>query len=229
MKKALIVWGGWEGHVPEKMAGLFREILEAENFEVEVTNDYTAFADAEKLKALDLIVPCITMDKIEGEYVANVCTAVAHGTGIAGCHGGMCDTFRENTDWQFMTGGQFVAHPGNIIGYTVNIKGSHELIAGLADFNVTSEQYYMHVDPAVQVLATTTAPIANSYHLPNGQVEMPVSWIKKWGHGRVYYNALGHVPEDINSGDAREMVRRGFLWAADGKAIAEGKDLSAFQ
>ncbi len=123
MKKALIVWGGWDGHQPKEVAEIFREVLASEDFEVEVSDTLEAFADAEKLLGLDLIVPVWTMARIEQQLVNNVSAAVQSGVGLAGCHGGMCDAFRENVDWQFMTGGQWVAHPGNDgVEYTVNIN-----------------------------------------------------------------------------------------------------------
>jgi len=124
-KKALIVWGGWDGHQPEQVAGIYREILEGEGFEVEVSNTLESFADGEKLKELDLIVPNWTMGQIDQPKVFNIMKAVQGGTGIAGTHGGMCDAFRYNVDWQFMTGGNWVAHPGNDgVRYMVNIKHS---------------------------------------------------------------------------------------------------------
>ncbi len=231
-KKALIVWGGWEGHEPEKVAELFREILAGEGFDVEVSNSFDSFGDLGKLKALDLIVPVITMSEIKDEYVVNVCEAVANGTGLAGCHGGMCDTFRTNVLWAFMTGGTWVSHPGGDgVEYTVNIKGSSsELVEGVEDFEVKSEQYYLHVDPAVEVLATTRFPIDRWYHSPNGAVDMPVVWTKKWGVGRVYYNSLGHQAETVASGSALELLKRGLLWAAEGKALAieRGQDASTY-
>ena len=217
MKKALIVWGGWDGHQPKETAELLKEILKAEAFDVEVTNNYKeAFADAEKLKSIDLIVPCITMDKAEGEWVKNVSDAVAAGTGMAGCHGGMGDTFRDNTDWHMLVGGQFISHPGNAENtYAVNFKNSSSpLNCGLEDFTVTSEQYYMHVDPSNDVLAVTPFPTAEGHHTANGHFEMPVAWTRRWGKGRIYYNSLGHTPDTISSGTAREMISRGFLWAA---------------
>lgn len=161
-KKALIVWGGWDGHQPKEVAELLRGILAAEGFDVEVSDTLEAFADKEKLTGLDLIVPAWTMGKIEQEWVNNISAAVQAGTGLAGCHGGMCDAFRENTDWQFMTGGQWVAHPGNDgTEYVVNVKhSSSPLVAGISDFTVSTEQYYLHVDPANEVLATTRFPVA---------------------------------------------------------------------
>src|SRR5690606_22878904 len=111
---------GWDGHQPEQVAEIFRGQLEAEGFEVDVRDTLEAFADAEYLKSLDLIIPAWTMGEIDQKLVDNVSAAVQSGVGLAGCHGGMCDSFRKNVDWQFMTGGQWVAHPGNDgVQYTV--------------------------------------------------------------------------------------------------------------
>jgi hypothetical protein len=112
-RKALIVWGGWDGHQPKEVAEIVRRVLIEENFDVEVSDTLDAFKDSQKLMALSLIVPVWTMGKISNEQANPVFDAVKSGVGIAGCHGGMCDSFRENTEWQFMTGGQWVAHPGN--------------------------------------------------------------------------------------------------------------------
>lgn len=225
MKKALIVWGGWLGHQPQEVAEIFRGQLAAEGFEVEVSNTLESFADAEKLKALDLIIPLWTMDRIDQKLVNNVSEAVQSGVGLAGSHGGMCDAFRENVDWQFMTGGQWVAHPGNDgVNYTVNIANSSSLLtAGIEDFEVSSEQYYLHVDPAVEVLATTRFPLTPGPHSYNKAVDMPVIWTKRWGLGRVYYNSLGHQANIMEIPVVMELMRRGFLWCADGKAAAEAQ------
>jgi type 1 glutamine amidotransferase len=218
-RKALIVWGGWGGHQPKEMAEIFRVLLVQEDFEVEVSDTLDAFANADKLKTLDLIVPVWTMGKITPDQLNPVAHAVKNGVGIAGCHGGMCDSFREATEWQFMTGGQWVAHPGNDgVEYTVNILPTKSPITeGIKDFPVKSEQYYMHVDPAVKVLATTRFPTADGPHVGNGPVDMPVVWTKMYGKGRVFYNSLGHQTNVIVIPSALEMMRRGFLWAADGK------------
>ncbi|URJ51827.1 ThuA domain-containing protein [Paenibacillus polymyxa] len=219
MRKALIVWGGWNGHEPEQVAAIFERILKEEQFEVEVSNTLEAYQDAEKLLDLDLIVPVWTMGQIEQELVNNVSAAVQGGVGLTGCHGGMCDAFRNNVDWQFMTGGQWVAHPGNDgVEYMVNMKrGSSPLLDHIEDFQVKSEQYYLHVDPAVEVLATTRFPIVPGPHSANGPVDMPVVWTKRWGNGRVFYNSLGHHADIIDMPQVTEMMRSGFLWAAAGK------------
>lgn len=222
-RKALITWGGWEGHEPEKVAELFRSILVDEGLEVEVSDTLDCFADGEKLKRLDLIVPVWTMSKIDKELTANVSEAVAHGTGLAGCHGGMCDAFREDVLWQFMTGANWVAHPGGDgVEHSVkNADPSSPLMEGIDDFPVKSEQYYLHTDPAVHVLATTEFPTFNWYHSPNGTVQMPVAFTKRWGMGRVYYNSLGHNADVINHGPALEMLKRGLVWASQGREAAQ--------
>ncbi|KAF6616507.1 ThuA domain-containing protein [Paenibacillus sp. EKM102P] len=222
MHKALIVWGGWNGHEPEQVAAIFERILKEEQFEVEVSNTLDAYQDAEKLLGLDLIIPMWTMGQIEQELVNNVSAAVQSGVGLAGCHGGMCDAFRNNVDWQFMTGGQWVAHPGNDgVEYMVNIKrGSSPLLDHIEDFQVKSEQYYLHVDPAVEVLATTRFPVVPGPHSANGPVDMPVVWTKRWGSGRVFYNSLGHHADIIDIPQVTEMMRSGFLWTAAGKQAA---------
>lgn len=221
--KALIVWGGWLGHEPQEVAEIFRKLLADEGFEVEVSDTLEAFADGDKLKALDLIVPIWTMGEISQELVNNVSAAVQSGVGIASCHGGMCDAFRNNVDWQFMTGGQWVAHPGgDSVEYMVQIKNSSSpLMEGLKDFQVTSEQYYMHVDPAIEVLATTRFPQTPGPHSSNKAVDMPVVWTKRWGVGRVFYNSLGHNAAIVDQVEVKEMMRRGFLWAAAGKEAAQ--------
>ena len=159
-RKALIVWGGWDGHQPKEVAEIFRGLLAKENFEVEVSDSLDAFLDGEKLKGLSLIIPVWTMGKISQEQLKPVLKAIEGGVGIVGCHGGMCDSFREATEWQFMTGGQWVAHPGNDgVKHQIKIGPTKSPITeGIADFDVSSEQYYMHVDPAVKVLATTRFP-----------------------------------------------------------------------
>lgn len=222
MKKALIVWGGWDGHEPEQVATIFKNALLEHQFEVEVADTLDAYADAEKLLGLDLIVPVWTMGEISQELVNNVSAAVQAGTGLAGCHGGMCDSFRNNVDWQFMTGGQWVAHPGNDgVEYKVEIKSSSSpLVEGVSDFMVSTEQYYLHVDPAVEVLATTRFPVIDGPHRLNKAVDMPVVWTKRWGLGRVYYNSLGHHADIVNLPPVKELMTRGMLWAAEGKRLA---------
>jgi type 1 glutamine amidotransferase len=215
-RKALIVWGGWDGHQPEEVADIFARVLRDEKFEVEVSDTLDAFRDEAKLMGLSLIVPVWTMGKITNEQLNPVCGAVRGGVGIAGCHGGMCDSFREATEWQFMTGGQWVAHPGNDgTRYTVRIGPTKSPITeGVRDFEVVSEQYYMHVDPAVKVLATTRFPVADGPHAPNGPVDVPVVWTKTYGQGRVFYNSLGHQANIVESEPCLMLMRRGFLWAA---------------
>ncbi len=208
-----MVWGGWPGHEPRQCVEVFIPFLEQNGFEVEVVNDLNAYADKDKMAGLSLIVPCWTMDSITKEQLEGLLSAVGSGVGLAGWHGGMADSFRQSTEYQFMVGGQWVAHPGNIIDYTVQITDHDDPVtAGLADFQVHSEQYYLHVDPSNQVLATTTF---GAEHAPwIGGTVMPVVWKRHWGAGRVFYSSLGHVAADFEVREVREIMRRGMLWAA---------------
>ncbi len=212
MKKALIVWGGWQGHEPEKCAHIVRDMLGVNGFEVRIETQTAAFADP-ALSQLDLIVPIYTMSKIEKEECANLTAAVRSGVGLAGFHGGMCDAFRDSVDYQFMTGGQWVAHPGGIIDFRVNIsKPQDPIVAGLRDFNYHSEQYYMHVDPVNEVLATTTFSGEHADWVKG--VVMPVVWKRRHGLGRVFYSALGHVSAEFQQPEMKTIFERGLLWAA---------------
>lgn len=213
MKKALIVWGGWDGHKPKEGADLFSEWLRSENFEVEVSDNLDSYLDAEKLSGLSLVVPMWTMGTITEDQRKGLCEAIKSGVGLGGYHGTMGDSFRNETEYQFMVGGQWVAHPDNIIDYTVNITNHEDpIMAGLKDFQMHSEQYYMHTDPGNEVLATTTF-VGRSTEWVNGTV-MPVAWKRRYGQGRVFYSALGHVPDDFKVPEALEIQKRGMLWAA---------------
>jgi hypothetical protein len=211
-RHALIAWGGWEGHTPERCAHAVREMLTANGFEVKVANGTSAFLDP-ALPSLSLIVPVITMSEIASEEVKALTEAVKGGVGLGGFHGQMCDSFRKETEYQFMTGGQWVAHPGNIIDYRVNIaKPDDPLVKGIGDFDYRSEQYYMHVDPAVEVLATTTFTGEHCDFVKG--VVMPVVWRKRYGKGRVFYSSLGHTADEFSVPQMRSIVERGLLWAA---------------
>ena len=207
MKKALIVWGGWKGHEPKEVGEVLAGALREKEFDVRVEQTLDAFIDLSG-KKVDLVVPIWTMGAIEKPQLKGVLEAIRAGAGVAGVHGGMCDAFRRETEWQLMTGGQWVAHPGGAgVTYKVKILDvEHPIIKDLSfkEFEVTSEQYYMHVDPANLVLATTDFD----------EVVMPVSWVRSYGEGRVFYCSVGHVAKDAKTPEVLSLVTRGMLWAA---------------
>jgi len=215
MKKALLVWGGWDGHEPRQCVERFAPFLRQNGFAVEIADTLEVYCDAAKMAGLDLVVPCWTCGTITPEQEKGLLDAVRNGTGLAGWHGGMCDAFRSNTTYQFATGGQWVAHPGGIVEYTVNIiRPDDPITFGLKDFHLTSEQYYMHTDPSNEVLAVT---LFNGEHEGLDWIHgciMPVVWKRRWGRGRVFYTALGHVAQDFDVPEARILTERGLLWAA---------------
>lgn len=215
-KKVLIVWGGWEGHQPKQTVDVFAPWLTEQGFDVEISNTLDSYLDAEKLKGLSLIIQAVTMGRITPQQERGLLEAVRGGVGLAGWHGGLADSFRSSTEYEFMVGGSWAAHPGNIIEYRVNITNRRDPITrGLSDFGMRSEQYYMLMDPNVEVLATTTFGPAAAKAAPwiDGVV-MPVAWKKLYGKGRVFNSTLGHVAADFDVPEAREIVKRGLLWAA---------------
>jgi type 1 glutamine amidotransferase len=230
-RKALILCGGWDGHEPALIAARFKNFLEAEGFEAAVTETLDVLKDRERLMELDLFAPVWTMCKepLGYGFFEPLLEAAGSGMGVAGCHGGMCDAFRGNVEYQFLTGANWVSHPGGDgTKYRINIVSkSNPITEGIADFDVSSEQYYLHVDPANEVLATTRFPTVRWYHSANGEVDVPQVWTRKWGHGRVFYNALGHHNDVFDIPEAWELMKRGMLWAADGKRIARERGLSA--
>lgn len=244
-KRAYIFWGGWLGHEPDLLGARFQKMLEAENFEVIREDTLDRLDDIEFLRSVDLIIPLWTQGDLEDWKMFNISDVVNEGVGIAGCHGGMCDAFRWSVEWQFMTGSQWVSHPGDpwlhhcsklteenrkflhekhpetsVPGafwttYEVNFKknSASPLIEGLDDFTVTTEQYYLHVDPCIDVLATTDVKTEGP-HKANGIVRMPVVYTKRWGKGKVFYNSMGHHDDIFDIPQVAEVQRRGFLWAA---------------
>ena len=223
MKKALIFRGGWDGHEPKLVSERFAKLLEKNGIRSEIFDGVECLADREKLTEYDLIVACMTMGEIPSEHEKNISYAISTGVGLAGCHGGMCDAFRQSTEWQFITGGQWVAHPGGDgIEYTVNIcPGSNPITDGIKDFKVCSEQYYLHIDPAIEVLATTRFSLTDHYNIENKFVDMPVAWTKFWGLGRVFYCSIGHHDDVFDhSPSAQLLMERGMIWAAEGKEHA---------
>ncbi|MDY0097768.1 MAG: ThuA domain-containing protein [Bacteroidales bacterium] len=215
-KKVLFVWGGWMGHEPDKCRDIFVPWMKAEGADVIVSDSLDAYLKYDLKKDIDLIVQAWTMGQIEGNQENALLEAVRGGVGLAGWHGGLGDSFRNNTEYQFMVGGQWVAHPGGVIDYRVHITDHDDPVTkGLSDFEMHSEQYYMHVDPNVKVLATTTFSGQHANWIGGNIV--PVAWKKYYGSGRVFYSSLGHVADDFKVPQALEIQKRGIIWASQSK------------
>lgn len=215
-KKILYVWGGWDGHEPEKSVDIFVPCLKSEGTEMVVSDTLDSYLDEELMRSRDLIIQIWTMEEITEDQEKGLLKAVKNGTGLAGWHGGTGDSFRNNVEYQFMVGGQWVAHPGGVIDYRVNITNNEDPVTtNLKDFDMNSEQYYMHVDPNVKVLATTNFSGEHASWI-DGCV-MPVVWKKYYGEGRVFYSSLGHVMADFDVPEALEIQKRGIKWAAESK------------
>ena len=221
-KRALMVWGGWDGHEPRQCVDIFAPWLKAKGFDVVVSDSLDIYLDSEQMAGFRVIVPVWTMGEITGEQSNGLRKAVRGGVGLAGWHGGMCDAFRRDTEYQFMTGGQWVVHPGGVVDYAVNIVNRLDPITrGLHDFSMRSEQYYMHVDPGNEVLATTTFTGEHGDTPWIRGTVMPIVWKRLYGAARVFYTSLGHVAADFNVPEAKEVVKRGILWAAREEIVPE--------
>ncbi len=244
-KKAFIFYGGWEGHEPELESARFKRWLEEDGYEVDRVDSFDKTFDLDYMKSMDLIIPCWTQGDIPDPAAFTISEAVEAGTGLAGCHGGMCDSFRWNVEWQFMTGSQWVSHPGDQLLHHISYlteenlayvaknyprnndpdafqrdqkiefvhNSSSPIIEGMEDFMVHTEQYYLHLDPCVNVLATTAVD-SQGAHRANGIVKMPVIYTKRWGEGRIFYSSLGHKDYIFDIPQIETFTRRGFLWAS---------------
>ncbi|MEM1167132.1 MAG: ThuA domain-containing protein [Planctomycetota bacterium] len=214
MARCLIFRGGWDGHQPVETVDLIAPRLGDAGLEVDVQDSLDGLDDEQKLRSYNVIVPMWTMGKIPGEASAAITSAVTAGVGLGGWHGGMGDAFREDTGYQFLVGGQFVAHPGDIIDYAVEVTDvDHAITRGLPPrFEVRSEQYYMHVDPFNHVLAETSVVGPGAEWLKG--VRMPVAWTRRHGEGRIAYSALGHNMDDFSQEPCLMMAMRCILWAA---------------
>jgi type 1 glutamine amidotransferase len=221
-KAALIVQGGWQGHTPKECSERFAAWLEEKGFRVVVSDTLDIYTNKRRMRHFNLIVPLWTMGEISGPQWNGLRDAILGGAHVAGFHGGMCDSFRQNTEYQFMTGGQWVVHPGGIIRHKYNITNQKDPITkGLKDFRMKSEQYYMHTDPGNEVLATTTfSGRQGGTPWIKGTV-MPAVWKRKYGTSRIFYTSLGHVNDDFEVPEAFEIVKRGMMWAAGEKIVPE--------
>lgn len=212
MARILITFGGWSGHFPKETSQLIGNWMESRGHSVQLTENFDLWRP-DTLGEFDLVVPNWTMGEVPPEAVQALKSAVLAGMGLAGYHGGMGDACRANTDFQYMVGGQFVAHPGDKKRYQVQIVNpTHPIVEGLEDFEVKSEQYYMHVDPGNEVLATTVFD-----GVPDPWIKgtvMPVAWTRRFGAGKVFYCSVGHEPADLQNPPVREMLVRGMEWAA---------------
>lgn len=215
-RRALVVRGGWEGHQPEAATDLFLPYLSGQGFTVTIADSPAAYEDAVLMAATDLVVQCFTMGDITREQSAGLTSAVAAGTGLAGWHGGIVDAFRSEPDYLHLTGGQFACHPEiggeTFVPHRIEITGDdHPITAGIADFDLVTEQYWVLTDPYSTVLATTTHVAQGPWNRP---VTVPAVWVREWGRGRVFVATPGHDLDTLQNGSVRTIVERGMAWAS---------------
>ncbi|MEJ1153998.1 ThuA domain-containing protein [Microbacterium marmarense] len=227
-RSALIVRGGWEGHHPVEATNLFIPFLESNGFDVSIEDSTAVYADSEVMADTDLIVQSVTMAEISADEIAGLRKAVAAGTGMAGWHGGIADSFRAESNYLQLIGGQFACHPSkhpdDVVGveedsylpHVIEISDlgrQHPITAGLDDFSLTTEQYWVLSDDLNDVLATTTHPAQpwQEWHRPHVS---PAVWTRQWGSGRIMVATPGHNVEVLENPNVRTIIERGMLWAS---------------
>ncbi|MBX2963097.1 MAG: ThuA domain-containing protein [Cyclobacteriaceae bacterium] len=217
-KRILFTHGGWDGHEPQKFVDYLVPWMKEEGADVQLSKSLDVYTDKTLMNSIDLVVQIFTMSQISKEQEVGLLEAIkVNGTGIAGWHGGLCDAFRNNTEYQYMTGGQWVSHPGGIINYSVRITDHEDAVThDLNDFPMTSEQYYMHIDPNVKVLATTRFTGEHDPWIESSVI--PVAWKKTYGKGRIFYTSLGHNLKHLtDQPQATTLLKRGIQWAGGSK------------
>ncbi|SEE40381.1 hypothetical protein SAMN04489740_1327 [Arthrobacter alpinus] len=228
LKNALVVRGGWDGHQPVETTELFIPYLRDNGFDVRVEENTAVYAEAEYMAAVDLIVQCNTMTTIEPEEFKGLRAAVENGTGLAGWHGGIADSYRNNSDYLHLIGGQFACHPGkhadeatgeqsdNYVPYTVSMNAAaanHPITEGIGDFDLVTEQYWVLADSYIDVLATTTQKV-REWDPWNREVTSPAIWTRQWGKGRIFVSTPGHRVEILEDPNVKTIIERGMLWAS---------------
>lgn len=226
-RTALVVRGGWEGHRPVEATELFIPFLKRSGYTVRVEETPGVYADAGVMAGTDLVVQCVTMSQISADELAGLIAAVRAGTGFTGWHGGIADSFRASSDYLHLVGGQFATHPGkepclrqggaedNFLPYPVNITPQgrdHPITAGIEDFALETEQYWVLHDDLIDVLATTTHP-TQPWHPWHRPVTSPVIWTRRWGDGRIVVSTPGHSLDVLENPTVRTVIERGMLWA----------------
>lgn len=227
MTRALVVRGGWDGHKPVESTDLFLPFLEERGYDVRVEESTAVYADADAMAQTDLILQSVTMSTIEPEELKGLIAAVRAGTGLAGWHGGIADSFRNSSDYLQLVGGQFATHPskepGEVVGdasdnylpYTVEITElgrTHPITAGIDDFALETEQYWVLHDDLNDVLATTTHPV-RPWHPWHRPITSPAVWTRQWGEGRIFVATPGHSPDVLQDENVRTIIERGLVWA----------------
>lgn len=245
MKTALtaaLFVGGWEGHRPHAFCDWATHLLEGEGFEVETHETLAPLAEPEGLPDVDLVVPIWSSARSSHQpefgnmnraEEAGLLRLIGDGCGIAGWHGHMGDAFRDRPTYHFLIGGQFVAHPpgwpdnldpsADFVDYDVTITRPHDpIVRGISSFRLTSEQYYMLVDPSNEVLATTTFSGEHLWWIEGTTI--PVVWKRRWDKGRVFYCSIGHTIDDLRVPQVTEIMRRGMMWAAGADHAGEERE-----
>lgn len=226
-KRAVIVRGGWDGHQPVEATEFFLPFLSENGYDYEIFESPEVYLDEERMAATDLIIQCMTKSSIERDQTMGLRAAIEAGTGFAGWHGGIADSYRDSEEYLHLMGVQFAHHPGkhpderigeqsdNYIPHRIDIlpeAADHPITAGIESFELETEQYWVLHDGLLDVLATTTLP-KRDFDPWHSEHVSPAVWTRRWGKGKIFVATPGHRVEVLENPNVKTIIERGILWA----------------
>lgn len=123
---------------------------------------------------------------------------VQAGHGVLGFHSA-ADTFHNYEPYFTMIGGTFIGHPWGS-GSTVTLVShdpEHPCAKPFGNEFVIKDEIYMYRNwkpENVRVLLSldyARSPTGGEVNAQYG-FHVPVCWVREWGHGKIYFNNLGH-------------------------------------
>jgi type 1 glutamine amidotransferase len=138
---------------------------------------------------------------------------VRRGGAFVGTHSAS-DTLHSWPGYERLLGAEFERHGAIEPGRLLVSRRPHRITRGLpASFELT-EEFYEFTAPLPANTRVLVRLDAGSVPDELG-TRLPLVWARRYGEGRVFYNALGHRPETWRARPFRRLVARGLKWALD--------------
>jgi uncharacterized protein len=202
---------GGNFHLTEECADLLIQYLQGKTrYPVKKTMVRYDLTRLDELNAQGLIL--ITQGGVLSDAELQSLQAfVRSGKGVVGIHGAT-DSFDDAGEVEAYTdliGGWFQSHPPRG-EFPVTVKNtSHPITREMKNFRVRyDERYVMKLADGLDVLLTVDV---------DGK-EIPNTWTKDYGQGRVFYTGLGHDRTTFRNATFLSMVVRGIKWAIEDPA-----------
>jgi type 1 glutamine amidotransferase len=144
------------------------------------------------------------------------------GKGFLGAHNAT-DTFYDWPEFGEMIGGYFDGHPWNQFEATVTVEDStFPAVSHFPkSFKIFDEIYQTRNFSRDRVRVLMSLDTSNIDMNKEGVKYdyIPLTWVRKYGKGRVFYNGFGHPPEVWDNPDVQKMWLEAVKWAM---GITEG-------